>query len=137
MRIVLDTNVIISALIAPRSLPGAVLWHWVDGRYDLVTCEQHIEELKRVSRYPKLKSLVQSHVVGSVVKDLRKAAEWLEKLPPVDLCRDPMDNYLLAMAQASSADYVVTGDKADLLVMGKHGATRIVSVREFAEVLKI
>ncbi len=137
MRIVLDTNVIISALIAPRSLPGAVLWHWVEGRFDLVTCEQHIEELKRVSRYPKMKSLAPSHVVGGVVKSLRNAAEWLEKLPQVDACRDPMDNYLLAMAQASSAAYLVSGDKADLLVMGKYGVTKIVSVREFAGVLKI
>ena len=50
---------------------------------------------------------------------------------------DPWDNFLLAMAEAGEADWLVTGDKADLLWLGKHRATKIISVREFAEKLGI
>ena len=74
-------------------------------------------------------------MAGNVVNDLRASAVWIEGLPAIDLCRDPMDNFLLALAEAGEADYLVTGDKADLLCMRKHRMTRIVAVRQFAEVM--
>lgn len=101
----------------------------------MLSCELHIDELRRVTRYPKLRSLVPPHMAGNVVNDLRGLAVWIERLPTIDLCRDPTDNYLLALAQAGEADYLVTGDKADLLSMQQHRKTRIVAVRHFAEML--
>lgn len=135
MRVVVDTNVIVSALIAPRSLPGSILREWLEGRFAMLSCELHIDELRRVTRYPKLRSLVPPHMAGNVVNDLRGLAVWIERLPTIDLCRDPTDNYLLALAQAGEADYLVSGDKADLLSMQQHRKTRIVAVRHFAEML--
>ena len=55
----------------------------------------------------------------------------LPSLPSVTVCEDPYDNYLLAMAIAGAADFLVTGDKRDLLGLGLHEETRIVTVREF------
>jgi putative PIN family toxin of toxin-antitoxin system len=52
----------------------------------------------------------------------------------VDVCRDPKDNFLLALAQDGVADYLITGDK-DLLSMKKWGATKIVSLTDFEKVL--
>ena len=49
-------------------------------------------------------------------------------LPPVDVSPDPYDNFLLSIAAGGRADYLVTGDKADLLALGRHGGTRIVTV---------
>ena len=135
MRIVLDTNIIVSALIAPRSLLGSVLRHWQEGRFDLISCEEQISELRRVTRYSKIRLLVPAHVAGRAVNDLKESATWLRQLPAVELCRDPNDNYLLSMAQASNADFLVTGDKADLLIMGRHRTTRIVSARAIADML--
>ena len=70
-----------------------------------------------------------------MVNDIRATAVMISKLPQVDLSPDPFDNYLLAMAQVGRADYLVTGDKADLLSLASHGATRIVSVRQFTDLL--
>ena len=52
-------------------------------------------------------------------------------LPTVDVCADPYDNYLLAMAAAGAADFLVTGDKRDLLEIKLYQGTRILTVRDF------
>lgn len=51
----------------------------------------------------------------------------------MDASPDPCDNYLLAIALGGEADYLVTGDKSDLLFLEKHGKIRIMSVRSFME----
>ena len=132
---ILDTNVLISALLYPRSLPADVLARWGQRQFALVTSEEQIHELRRVSRYPKVAYRLTPSKTGNLVKRLRKAAQMLDHLPTIDECRDPMDNYLLAMAYAAGANYVVTGDKADLLAMQTFGSTKIVSVRDFAAIL--
>jgi len=57
----------------------------------------------------------------------------LVELPPVDLSPDPEDNPVLAMALLGRADYLVTGDKRDLLSLGAIGSARIATAREFVE----
>jgi predicted nucleic acid-binding protein len=54
-------------------------------------------------------------------------------LPEIDLCRDPDDNPILAIALESKADYLVTGDKRDLLSMQRIGLTPIITAAEFLE----
>ena len=56
-------------------------------------------------------------------------------LPRVQRSTDPTDDFLLALCQAGEADYLVTGDKAGLLDLQRHGATRIISPRGFAALL--
>ena len=135
MRVILDTNVFISGLASRPSRSGRLLEQWQEGRFYLLCCEEQIAEIRRVSRYAKLTSRLNPPRVGSMVNDIRATAVMISKLPQVDLSPDPFDNYLLAMAQVGRADYLVTGDKADLLLLASHGATRIVTVREFADLL--
>ena len=135
MRVILDTNVLISAVAFESGRPGQLLQAWHERKFKLVVAEELIEEVRRVSRYPHLISRFVPSKVGRLVSDLRDVSIFLTNLPQVDLSPDPFDNYLLAMAQAGSADYLVTGDKADLLSLASHGATRIVSVRQFADLL--
>ena len=66
-----------------------------------------------------------------MVNGLRRRAFVYESLPTVDLCKDPDDNPVLAMALESKADFLVTGDKRDLLSMGRVGETLIVSAAAF------
>ena len=61
----------------------------------------------------------------------------LEPLPAVDAPPDPYDNYLLAMAAAGDADYLVTGDKRDLLALERHGRTRNIMVRSFVALREV
>jgi len=139
MRVILDTNVLLGALISPHGPPDIIYRAWRAARFELVTSTVQLEELRRVSRYPKLKTILPAHRVGTIVNNLQRAIV-LDTLPPppddMDLS-DPNDFFLLSMALASDADYLVTGDRrAGLLQRGKAGRTRIVSPGTFsAEVL--
>lgn len=134
MLVVLDTNVLLSALRADGSPPAAILDAWRAGRFSLVTSSEQIEEFKRAARYPKLRPYLPRRAVGRVVNELRSAELLLERLRRAGDSPDPGDDYLLAMAAASGADVLVTGDKA-LLALTRIGVTRIVSPRRFAGIL--
>ena len=130
MRVILDTNVLLGALISPHGPPDAIYRAWRAARFDLVTSAAQLDELRRVSRYPKLKTILPAHRVGTMVNNMQRAIV-LEQLPPlpegVDTT-DPNDAFLLAMALGGEADYLVTGDRrAGLLQRGAIGRTRIVT----------
>jgi predicted nucleic acid-binding protein len=59
----------------------------------------------------------------------------VDGLPHLQLSPDPGDNFLLALAEAGKADYLVTGDKSGLLVLASHKSTRIITARYFAAFL--
>ncbi|UVO54320.1 PIN domain-containing protein [Sphingomonas sp. SUN039] len=58
MRVVVDSNVLLSALISRRSAPYAVYQEWLSGRFELLTSEMQIEEIRRVSRYARMREAV-------------------------------------------------------------------------------
>jgi uncharacterized protein len=115
MRAVLDSNLIISALINGAGVPARVLEAWRRGRFALVLSEEQLEELRRVTRCERLRPLITAAAAGVLLNELRAHAQMLVELPRVDRSPDPADNFLLAMAQAGEADALVTGDKHDLL----------------------
>lgn len=131
MRLVIDTNILISALLAAGSLPAHLIVLWREGRFDLLTSAEQLDELLRVTRYPKLRARLVPAQAGRLINELRDIAVLLKDLPTVTVCPDPYDNYLLAMASAGEADFLVTGDKRDLLGISVYEGSRIVSVREF------
>jgi predicted nucleic acid-binding protein len=61
----------------------------------------------------------------------------LDKLPVINRSRDPSDNFLLAMAEAGAAEYLVTGDKRDLLALKKHGVTHILNAADMLKILGV
>ena len=136
MRVVLDTNVLISGLLNKRGAPGKILDAWRSGSFELVCCGELVEEFKRACSYPKLAPYLMPADVGETVNRLRSAECWLSVLPRLDKSADPDDDFLLAMAQASSADYLVSGDDAGLLAIGHLGRTRIVTAASFLAVLR-
>ena len=108
---------------------------WEERRFTLVTSERQLEELRRVSRYPRLQRYLRPHEVGSLVGQIRRRAIVLEVLPTVEASSDPDDDPILATALAGEAEWLVTGDKGDLLTLVKVRRVRIVTVREFLEIL--
>lgn len=137
MRVVLDTNILFSALISPHGAPDAIYRAWRTARFELVTSRMQLEEIRRASRYPKLQAVLQPAQVGVMINNLQRALV-LEQLPRGFEADDPNDAFLLAMADAGKADYLVTGDRrAGLLQRGHAGRTRILTPTAFCgEVLK-
>lgn len=139
MRVILDTNVLLGALISPHGPPDAIYHAWRASRFELVTSAVQLDELRRVSRYPKLKTILPAHRVGTMINNMQRAIvlDTLPPMPPGVEVNDPNDVFLLAMALATEADYLVTGDHcAGLLQRGNIGRTRIVTPAVFcAEVL--
>jgi uncharacterized protein len=131
MRLVIDTNVMISALLSSQSLPAHLIVLWREGWFELLTSAEQLDELRRVTRYPKIRARMPTSLAGRLINELRHVAVVVEKLPPVAVCADPFDNYLLATTAAGAADFLVTGDKHDLLGIGVYERCRIVAVRNF------
>ena len=130
MRVILDTNVLLGALISPYGPPEAIYRAWRLDRFELVTSTVQLDEIRRVSRYPKLKPILPAHRIGTMVNNMQRAHVLgaLHALPAGIAASDPDDGYLVAMALASDADYLVTGDRrASLLQMQSVGRTRIVT----------
>jgi hypothetical protein len=136
MRVVLDTNILISALIRRDNVPGQVLRAWAARRFDLVTHEIQLDEFRSVSRRQQLRGPLRPAEAGHVVNQLRLHAEIMRRLPHVQRSSDPADDFLLAICQVGDADYLVTGDKAGLLALGRHGRTSIVTARRFLDVIQ-
>ncbi len=132
MRVVLDTNIIVSALLAPAGKPAAIIRIWLDGKFTLLTCAAHIHELRSTLEKPRVSERIQPHKAGRLVNQVKKLAENIDPLPRVERSPDPTDDFLLALSEGGKADYLVTGDKSGLLALNRHEATRIVTAREFA-----
>jgi len=119
MRVVLDTNVLVSALLKRDSIPGRLLQAVWDGSLDLVLSEPLLTELCDVLDYPKIRRRL---VANAIDCDL-----FLELLPfftiQVDLSgiqvprpRDAADEMVLATFVAGQAEWLISGDE-DLLVL--------------------
>jgi|SRR5208283_2501843 len=135
MRLVLDTNVLLTAMMSPSSTSAQILSLWRDRRIAVLTAAEQIEEVARVTRYPKIRARLLPALAGRLVNRLRDVAIVVEKLPALDLSPDPDDNYLLALAEVGQAQFLVTGDK-QLLRLKRHKSTRIVTPEALIELLK-
>mgnify|MGYP001795388933 CR=1 FL=1 len=136
MRVVLDTNILFSALISPYGAPDVIYRAWRLARFEVVTSQVQLDEIRRASRYPKFHAILQPTKVGVMINNLQRAVVLDHLIVTVE-ADDPDDTFLLAMALMGDADYLVTGDRhAGLLRRGHIERTRIVSPTVFcAEVL--
>jgi uncharacterized protein len=133
MRVVLDTNILLSALITRGTPPDQLYEAWRHGRFDLASAEQQLEELNRVSRRPFFLTKLKPSEIGRMINDIRRLAVMCDLLPSVTLSPD---DFLLAVAQVAGADYLVTGDKNDLLILKSHGCAQITTARELVQLLR-
>lgn len=133
MRIVLDTNVIVSGLLLEESIPGQLLSLWEAKQYDLVTSPEQIDELGRVLNYGKLSVRIDTVKAVNLMASLHASAHMANELPAVSHSVDPADNLIIATAIAGQAAMLVSGDKKHLLPLGKIEAVAILSPREAIE----
>ena len=131
MRLVIDTNILISSLLTSTSLPAHLIVLWREGHFDLLTSADQLDELMRATRYPKIRERLSPALAGRLINEVRDLAIMVTNLPVVTASPDPYDNYLLAMASAGAADFLLTGDKRDLLGLKLFEGTKIITVRDF------
>ena len=137
MRVVLDTNVIVSGVISEHGAPRQIIRAWQDKRFTLLTSTLAIAEVTRVLHYPRLQEtyrLAKKDIL--LVRDtLLSDALVLEGLYQVTRSRDPDDDIFLACALEGHADYLVSGAPHLLEIKYYHGV-QIVTPRQLVEILK-
>lgn len=117
MRAVLDTNVFISGLLLPRSVPGQIISAWRGGQFGLVLSESMLVEIGKVLAYPKIRNRLRwnDETIANFLALLRFEAEVvMPETIKATVPRDANDDMVLATLLASGADCLVTGDQ-DLL----------------------
>lgn len=135
MRVVLDTNVLVSALIVKAGKPAQIMRH--SSAFTLLLTEEVLAETAEVlgrkhirKRYP-----VTDADVKAYLRSLRAVGTVLEVALQVDvITRDPEDNRFLALAQAGGADYIVSGDP-HLTELGIYAGIPILTPAQFLDVL--
>ncbi len=134
LRIVVDTNILISSLIKSSNLFRALFHHIEKSRIILVFSWYTLEELLTILARPKICKLtkMKKKDIENFIDLLIKKALFVEPHKKIKLCRDPSDNKFLEAAKTGQAEYIVTGDK-DLLVMRKHRGIKIIKLSEFME----
>ncbi len=131
MRVVLDTGILIAVLITRNTPPDLIYQAWRKKKFELITSEWQLSEFRRVSRYPNLRKYLIPSEAGNMINGLRYQALVLTDLPTLEVSQDPDDNPVLAMAVAGEADFLVSGDKRDLLALKIIEKTKIVTARNF------
>jgi putative PIN family toxin of toxin-antitoxin system len=137
MRIILDTNIIVSGLISEHGAPAQLLNAWTDKAFILVTSMIQIAEISSVTNRPAVRPLITPSHAGRFINDLHRFGTVLDQLPIVERSPDPNDNFLLAMAEAGTAEYLVSGDKRGILSLARHGNTNIITASEMLPLLGI
>lgn len=111
-RAVLDTNVLISALISPRGTSAALLVELRDGAFELIVSPRLLSELDEVLRRDKFRRYATVSEIASYVDLIRHQATIVDDPPPnpEPLSPDPDDEYLVSLARAARAHALVSGD---------------------------
>lgn len=131
IRVVIDTNILVSALLQPEGLPAAALMLALSGEAQLCVSDAVFAEYDEVIRRPHLKR--PRDVIEGTLQSIRKIGHWVKRSVRVEVCTDPDDNVFLECAQAAEADYLVTGNQRHSPKRWKK--TRVVSARELIELL--
>ncbi len=118
LRVVLDTNVLVSGLAYPASIPGRILGAWRQGAIDLVLSRYILDEMVRV--LPRLRRI---SLPPAEIRDLADSFLFLAEIvePSSELekaLRDKADQKVLGTLRSAKADYLITGDK-DLLALAE------------------
>lgn len=118
VKIVIDTNIFISALFFPKSKPSLLLDLCLRNKFKLVVSDYLIEELRLVLDRPKWKNFKSNYsFISDLFIYLEKYAIWVKLTKKIKVIpRDKKDTLILQTAMLGKADYLITGDK-DLLVL--------------------
>jgi hypothetical protein len=135
MRLILDTNILLSALLSPLGAPAKLLDVWERKTITLAACDALIAELRDVAGRPFFRARLRASAAELLAAGLRDFSLFCRDLPSGPVAPNPKDSFLLALAEAGQADFLVTGDK-ELLCLKQSQSTRIITPAAMIEILK-
>lgn len=131
IRVVLDTNILVSALLQPLGPPAQVFLLALGDTVQMCVSGVIFAEYEEVIRRPRLRRTEET--ILSALETIRRKAFWVRPSDPVRGCSDPDDDVFLECAQASSASYLVTGNVRDF--PRRWVGTEVVTPRHFLEIV--
>jgi putative PIN family toxin of toxin-antitoxin system len=136
-RLVLDTNVFVSAIISGKGAPAEILRAFQKSKVAVLISDEIMDEYLKVLSYPKIRKYpaITDEYVAHVCALLIHEAERIEVRTRLTLSPDPDDNKLLELAVDGEAAMLVTGDKGDLLSLKDVEGIPIVTARKCVEEL--
>jgi putative PIN family toxin of toxin-antitoxin system len=123
LRLVIDTNVLVSGLLTQNSIPQQV-YDYAIAQATLLQSQATLSELERVLIRPKFDRYVSLERRLRFIASLVNRAEYVDVTETFEICRDPKDNSLLELAASGKASHLITGDQ-DLLVLNSFRSTVI------------
>ena len=138
MKVVLDTNVIVSRFISPTGVPAQLIDRWSRGGFDIVVSEPVLIEYQQALTYDHVSKLhgYTKLEIANWLREVRKASITVVAIESLKVINaDPKDDKFLECAVAGGADYIISGDK-HLLNLGEYEGNRILSPADFLRVLE-
>ncbi|MDA8078920.1 MAG: putative toxin-antitoxin system toxin component, PIN family [Nitrospiraceae bacterium] len=138
MKVVADTNVWVSAVIASSKTAGSLVDAWRNERFKLAISQQQLTELAEVFHREKFLVGYRFNLqeIADMLDSIAAMAERITLKGDIQICRDPDDNVIIETAVRGKAGYLITGDKdiADdknvLSFLSNHGVT-VISLSKF------
>ncbi|MCA6501174.1 MAG: putative toxin-antitoxin system toxin component, PIN family [Pseudanabaena sp.] len=136
MRLVLDTNVLISAILSPNSISAKIL-NWGEDNGVILYSAATLNEVLSVLGRSKFSKYIDHDDIDGLSIRIKTVWLFVEILNQVQLCRDPKDDKFIDLALNGKASHLITGD-SDLLVLNPVENTSIINPRTFwDEIIKL
>ena len=134
-KVVIDTNVLVSSLLKPKSKAREIYRLALRGKIKLYISENLLNELKRVLEYPKFE--IERLQKETFLKNLQRVATFVYPRQSIDVIKeDSPDNRFLECAVEAKVDYLISGDKKHLLPLKNFEGIRILNPDEFLRVYR-
>lgn len=130
-KIVIDTNIAVSALLFKHSVPDQAL-RLATLHYIILLSEATWTELEKVLARRKFNKYFSVEQRITALQNFKESAQMIDVISKIELCRDPKDDKFLELVVDGQADYLITGDR-DLLILNPFGKTAILTPSQFLE----
>ena len=139
MRVVLDTNIVISRYLSPSGTPARIFQYWEQGAFTLVISEPIPTEIERVFFYPRISSRLRlsDKEIAGIVAGFARFGELVapqQRLHVVEA--DPDDDMFIECAAEGKADYLVSGNTKHLTNLKEYQGIQILTPAQFVQVLE-
>ncbi len=130
LKLIVDTNLWISFIISNKQNILDSLLYAAQAR--LLFSTELFAEIQETIAKPRLKKYFGTNALEEMLTAFEPFTDLIQVESIVSICRDPKDNFLLALAKDGKADYLLTGDK-DLLDLKNFGKTKIKTITAFVD----